>query len=43
MDLHVLKVGHWVVEVVVNYVCGHVVGPFMGFRDEKVDMYLEVQ
>ena len=40
---HVLEVGHWVVEVVVDDVCRQVAGPFEGVRDNGVEMDLEVQ
>ena len=43
MDPHVLVVGHWVVEVVVDDVCGHVSGPFAGVGYDGVEMDLEVQ
>ena len=43
MDPHVLEVGHWVIQVVVDDVCDHVVGPFPGVGDDGVDMDLEVQ
>ena len=38
MDPHVLEVGHQVVEVVVDDVCGHVAGPFAGVVDDGVGM-----
>ena len=43
MDPHVLEVGHWVVEVVVDDVCCQVVGPFVGIQDDGVEVDLEVQ
>ena len=43
MDPHVLEVGHWVIQVVVDDVCDHVVGPFPGVGDDGVEMDLEVQ
>ena len=42
MDLRVLEVGHWVVEVVVDDVFCQVAGPFVGFGDDGVEVYLEV-
>ena len=42
MDLHVLEVGHWVVEVVVNDVRHQVVGLFLGVGDDGVEVDLEV-
>ena len=43
MDLHVMEVGHWVDEVVVDYVCGNVAGPFASIRDDGVEVDIEVQ
>ena len=43
MDLYVLEVGHWVVEVVVDDVCRQVAGPFAVVRDDRVEVDLEVQ
>ena len=43
MDLHVLDVGHRVIEVVVDDVCRDVAGPFAGVRDDRVKVDLEVQ
>ena len=43
MDPHVLEVGHPFVELVVDDFCGHAAGPFMGVRDDGVDMNLEDQ
>ena len=36
MDLHVREVGHWVIEVVVYDICGHLAGPFAGVGDVRV-------
>ena len=43
MNLHVLEVGHWVIEVVVGYICGDVAGPFAGVGDDGVEVDPEVQ
>ena len=43
MDPHVLEVGHWVVEVVVDDVCRQVAGPFAGIGDDGVEVGIEVQ
>ena len=43
MDLHVLEVGHWDVEVVADDVCRQVAGPFSGVVDDGVEVDLEVQ
>ena len=43
MDPHVLEVGHWVVEVVVDDVCRQVTGLFSGVGDDRFEVYLEVQ
>ena len=40
---HVLEVGHWVVDVVVDDVCGHVVGTSAFVGDYVVEMDIEVQ
>ena len=42
MDQHVLEVGHWVVEVVVDDVCCQVAGPFVGVGDDGVEVDIEV-
>ena len=42
MDTHVLEVGHWFVEVVVDDVCRQVKGPFAGIGDDGVDVDLEI-
>ena len=42
MDLHVLEVGYWVVEVVVDDFCRQVTGPFAGVGDDGVEVDLEV-
>ena len=42
MDPHVLEVGHWVVEVVVDDACRKVAGPFEGVGDDRVEVDLEV-
>ena len=39
---HVLEVGHWVVEVVVDDVCCQVAGPFVGVGDDGVEVDIEV-
>ena len=41
MNWHVLEFGNWVVEVVVDDVCGHVAGPFVGVRDDGFEMDIE--
>ena len=43
MDPHVLEVGHWVVEVVVDDVCHQVAGPFAGAGNDRVEVDIEVQ
>ena len=43
MDPHVLEVGHWVVEVVVDDVCRQLEGPFAGVGDDGVEVDLEVR
>ena len=43
IDLHVLEVGHLVIEIVIDYVFGHVAVPFTGVGDGGVEMDLEVQ
>ena len=43
MDSHVLEVGHQVIEVVVDDVCGDVTGPFASVGDDGVEVDLEVQ
>ena len=43
MDPHVLEVGHWVVELVVDDVCHQVAGPFAVVVDDGVEVDLEVQ
>ena len=43
MDPHVLEVGHWVVELVVDDICCQVAGPFSGVGDHGVEVDLEVQ
>ena len=43
MNLHVLEVGHQVVQAVVDDVYSHVSGPMAGFGDGRVDMDLDVQ
>ena len=40
---HVLEVGHWVVEVVVDDVCLQVSDPLAGVGDDGVELDLEVQ
>ena len=40
---HVLEVGNWVVEVVVDDVCRQVAGPFVGVGYDGVEVDLEVQ
>ena len=42
MDLHVLEVGYWVFDVVVDDVCVHVAVPFAGVRYDGVEMDIEV-
>ena len=42
MDTHVLKVGHCVVEVLVDDVCQHVAGPFAGVEYYGVEVDIEV-
>ena len=42
MDPHVLEVGHWVVEVVVDDVCRQVAGSFAGIGDDIIEVDLEV-
>ena len=39
---HVLVVGHWVIEVVVDDVCRQVSVPFAGVGDDGVEVDLEV-
>ena len=43
MDPHVLEVGHWVVEVVVDDVCRQVAGTFAGVGYDGFEVDLEVQ
>ena len=43
MDPHVLEVGHWVVELVVDDICCQVAGPFVGVGYHRVEVDLEVQ
>ena len=43
MNPHVLEVGHWVVEVVVDDVCRQLEGPFAGVGDDGVEVDLEVR
>ena len=43
MDSHVMEVGHWVVELVVDDVCCQVAGPFTGVGDDGVEVDLEIQ
>ena len=43
MDPHVLEVGHLVIEVVVDDVCGDLMGPSAGVGDNGVVVDLEVQ
>ena len=43
MDPHLLEVGHWVVEVVVDYVFRQVAVFFAVIRDDGVEVDLEVQ
>ena len=43
MDINVLEVGNWVIEVVVDDVCGDVAFPCAGVRYDGVEVDLEVQ
>ena len=43
MDLHVLEVGHWFIEVVVDDICGDAAVPFAGIGDDGIKVDLEVQ
>ena len=43
MNPHVLEVGHWVIEVVVDDVFSDVAGPFVGIKDDGVEVDVEVQ
>ena len=43
MDPHILEVGHQVIEVVVDDVCGGVAVPFVGIGDDGVKADIEVQ
>ena len=39
---HVLVVGHWFIEVVVDDVCRQVAGPFASVGNDEVEVDLEV-
>ena len=41
MYTHVLVVGHWVIEVVVDDVCRQVAGSFAGVGDDGIEVDLE--
>ena len=40
--LHVLLVGHWVIEVVVDDICRQLAGPFAGVGDDRVELDLDI-
>ena len=42
MYTHVLVVGHWVIEVVVDDFCRQVAVPFVGVRDDGFELDLKV-
>ena len=42
MDPHVLEVGHWVVELVVDDVCRQVAVPFVGVGNDGAEVDIEV-